>query len=309
MSFKIPNLPTVNASISDLSDFLELMCIANGEEYSIVNGTKKIAIGSDEIDNEGVDSDDDKIYNRLQDALGEIDNRKQRSNNRYPFITTNNSIVRNPDYNNASTVYWCYLFLLFATRNNMNKDKVKQGVDGTLLFEELSALVAKEYWGDRADSFIFGTATSGSFREKIEDVISKIKEGKSYKSPEGTTNDEKDGGLDIVVWKHFADKRKSKLVGFGQCKTGTEWRQYVGLVLPDAFCGAYLAERLVLDPVKMFFTSEVCVSNYEVIARKSGLFFDRCRLMDYLPNKIAKELISRIKKWTEQSIVDFVRTM
>ena len=146
MSFKIPNLPTVNASISDLSDFLELMCIANGEEYSIVNGTKKIAIGSDEIDNEGVDSDDDKIYNRLQDALGEIDNRKQRSNNRYPFITTNNSIVRNPDYNNASTVYWCYLFLLFATRNNMNKDKVKQGVDGTLLFEELSALVAKEYW-------------------------------------------------------------------------------------------------------------------------------------------------------------------
>lgn len=310
MSFKIPHPPTRNAPISDLSDFLELMCIANGQEYSIVNGTKKIAYGSDEIDNEGVESDDDVIYNKLQDALNEIDQRKQRSNNRYPFSTTNNSVIINPNYNSKSNTYWCYLFLLFATRNNMSKDKVKKKIDGTLLFEELSALIVKEYWGDRSESFVFGTATSGGFREKIENVISKIKEGKNYKSPEGTTNDEKDGGLDIVVWKHFADKRKSKLVGFGQCKTGTEWYSYLGsLVAPNAFCGTYLAETLVLDPVKIFFTSDVCVSNYEKIVRSVGLLFDRCRLMDYLPNKIPQDLIRKIKTWTRQSITDFRNTM
>ena len=307
MSFKIPNLPTKTAHTPDLADFLELMCIANGGEYSITNGTKKIAYSSDEIDNDGVESDDDRILTKLQEALGEIDNRKVRSNDRYPFLTTNNSITTNPDCSTWDS--WCYLFLLFATRNKMSADKGKANIDGTLLFEELSSLVAKEYWGDRSDSYVFGTSTTGTFQDKIEVVISKIQEGKSYRSPEGSTNKEKDGGLDIVVWKPFADGRKSKLIGFGQCKTGTEWRQQVGLVIPNAFCGLYMSESIVLEPVKIFFTAEVCVVNYESIARSAGLLFDRCRLMDFLPKKLPVKLRNKIKNWTGQSILDFQGAM
>lgn len=304
MSFKIPNIPTTNTTTPDYADFLELMCISNSGEYSIVNGTKKIAYGSDEIYNEGINSDDDKIFSKLEEALGEIDSRKKRCNNRYPFDTGKNSVLllRNSD---LSCDFWMYSFFLFATRNNMLTAKVKNDVNGTLLFEEIAALIIKNYWGERADSFAFGTSSSGGFRNKIEEIIAKVGEGGQYKDPEQTTHDEQDGGLDIIVWKPFADSRKSKLIGFGQCKTGTEWRADVGLPLPDEFCQTYFSETPYLSPIKVFFTTEVCIPNYEKIARKAGLFFDRCRLMDYLPDLIPEDMLKKIKIWTEQSIEDF----
>ena len=48
----------------------------------------------------------------------------------------------------------------------------------------------------------------------------------------------KDDKLDIVVWKSFADKNVSKLIGFGQCKTGMTWRNDNSLtqLSPSAFC-------------------------------------------------------------------------
>ena len=303
MSFKIPNIPTTNATPPDYADFLELMCIANDGEYSIVNGTKKIAYGSDEIDNEGVESEDDRVYNKLQEALGEIDARKVRCNNRYPFATRQNSILLDPVCEEHDKLV--YLYLLFATRNNMSRNKIKVTIDGTLLFEEISSLIIKNYWGDRAESFAFGTSSSGGFRAKIEEIIAKIKEGVKYKDPEETTHDEQDGGLDIVVWKSFSDKRKSKLIGFGQCKTGTEWRTSVALPLPEQFCQTYLSEMPYLNPVKIFFTAEVCIQNYEAHARKAGLFFDRCRLMDFLPKQLPVDMLTRVQRWTNQSIIDW----
>lgn len=304
MSFKIPNIPTASTTTPDYADFLELMCIANSAEYSIINGTKKIAYGSDEIDNDGIDSDDDKIYSKLEEALGEVDFRKIKCRNRYPFITGKNSILI--DDSCSPHDFWTYLYFLFATRNNMHTAKVKNGINGALLFEEISALIIKEYWGDRAESLAFGTSSEGGFRTKIEEITNRIKEGLRYKEPDQTTHDEQDGGLDIVVWKSFADARKSKLIGFGQCKTGTEWRSEVGFPLPDEFCQTYLFEMPYLSPIKMFFSTEVCVLNYEKIARKAGLFFDRCRLMDYLPNELPKDLFERMKSWTEKSIEDLI---
>lgn len=164
--------------------------------------------------------------------------------------------------------------------------------------------IIKEYWGERSESFVFGASSSGGFRSKVEQLVTKLKEGNSYKDPEGTTHDEQDGKLDIVVWKSFSDTRKSKLIGFGQCKTGTEWRHEVGQLLPEQFCNTYLSENPYLMPTKIFFTTEVCIPNYEKIARSAGLFFDRCRLMDYLPKKLPKELFKDIKSWTTQSIKD-----
>lgn len=303
MSFKIPNIPTVNASGTDLADFLELMCLVNDGEYSIVNGTKRIAIGSDEINNEGVESEDDRIYNKLQDALREIEQRQHWTNGRYPFIATNNAIVLG-GYDCSSMFYWCYLFLLFATRNNMRDARNKQGLDGAALFEELSALVAKEYWGGRAEVMLLGTGAPGGFRGKIKELVTSLHEGGDYNAPEGTTNDEKDGGMDLVVWKPFADQRKSKLIGFGQCKTGTEWQTSVSILPATTFCKTYLKEQPFCDPITLFFTSAVCQANYGRLAYKVGLLFDRCRLMDYLPMDL-KLLGNQIRHWTEQCILDY----
>lgn len=303
MSFKVPNIPSERSSISVLADFLELMCIANDGNYSLISATKQIAIGTDEMLNEGVESEEDVILDKLQEALGEVDKRKNKCNGHYPFATTSNSICIDPDCDEYYE--WNYLFLLFATRNNMTTSKVKNGIDGTLLFEEISSAVAKEYWGDRANSFVFGTSTAGGFRAKIDDLISKINEGGRCKEPEGATHSEQDGKLDFVVWKPFSDERRSQLIGFGQSKTGTNWKDYVTQLLPDHFCATYLSDTPFLSPVRLFFTTDVCAHDYEQYARRAGLFFDRCRLMDYLPQELPGDLYDRLYIWTSQSIEDF----
>jgi hypothetical protein len=39
---------------------------------------------------------------------------------------------------------------------------------------------------------------------------------------------DKDMGLDVVAWKHFPDQRRGKVVVFGQCATGENWREKLG---------------------------------------------------------------------------------
>ena len=238
--YKIPDTPTANASTYELADYLELLCFITNDGVSITNAHRQINYISDEID-EGDYDEDDRLYDQLQEALKEVDRRTKACRGKYPFATDNNSIIPNPECNDTHKLI--YKYLLLATRLNMTEHKLVNKINGTLLFEFLSSLVAKEYFGNKAESIVFGTGVQGGFREKINDLTQKLGEGGQYKDTEDSTHDEKDGGLDIVVWKPFSDKRKGKVIGFGQCKTGTEWRNEAGRLNPSDFCSIYF-ERI-----------------------------------------------------------------
>lgn len=260
---------------------------------------KQICYPSDENVEDGIIDDDDKIYDCLQLALGEIDRRRTACGIGYPF-STDYDVIKLTSTDTVSIL--SYKYLLFATRLNMKTCKIIDGVDGTLLFEELSAIAVKDYLGLHSESMVFGTSTEGGFRGKILDLISRIKEGKDYKTSYKSTNDEKDGGLDVVVWKSFADGEKGKFIGFGQCKTGTEWRNQVGALDPSDFCNTYFVDSPFCRPIKLFFVAESFRDNWEKICRRSGILFDRCRIMEHLgslKNRDHIDLRSRMSTWVD----------
>lgn len=291
--YKIPNTPTARASSYEFADYLELLCFVTNNGVSITNAHRQINYISDEI-GDGDYDEDDKLYDLLQDALKEIDRREIACRGRYPFTTDNNSIFPNPDCSRSYEII--YKYLLLATRLNMIQHKYTDTINGTLIFESLSALVAKEYFGNNAKSIVFGTGCRGGFRDKINDLTHQLGEGGKYKDPEEGTHDEKDGGLDIVVWKPFTDMKKGKFIGFGQCKTGTEWRDEVGRLCPNDFCSIYFDRQPYIEPVKMFFVCETFKDNYEKLSRKAGIIFDRCRIMDFLP-ELPDSLLNDINHW------------
>ena len=293
--YKIPDTPTAKASSYELADYLEILCFITNEEVSITNAHRQINYISDEIDNSEYD-EDDKLYDYLQEALKEIDRRATICRGKYPFNTENNSV--RPNLECEESYKLIYKYLLLATRLNMTEHKFVGEINGTLIFEDLASLVAKEYFGNKAESIVFGTGVRGGFKDKVNDLTQKIGEGGQYKDPEDSTHDEKDGGLDIVVWKPFSDKRKGKIIGFGQCKTGTEWRNEAGRLNPHDFCSIYLERQPLVTPVKMFFVCETFKNNYETLSRKAGIIFDRCRIMDFLP-ELPKELFDKIKNWVD----------
>lgn len=297
MPYKIPDTPTSSATVYELADYLELLCLVNESEYSIVNAVRQIDYISDEVD-EDQESGDSDLFDNLQGALSEIDRRKVACGGRYPFDTMQNGIVSSEC---EEPVKLIYIFLLLSTRLNMIDNKIVGEIDGTALFERLSSIVAGEYFGNRSHNKVFGTGVPGGFKEKIIDLIREIGEGDDYNDPELSTHDEKDGGVDVVVWKPFADKYKGKLIGLGQCKTGTNWRNEVGRLDPETFCSSYLKRQPITKPVGMFFVAEISRNNFETISRKAGLLFDRCRIMDFLPEteRIPQELLEKIKIWVE----------
>lgn len=298
-SYKIPNTPVRGASSHELADYLELLCIVNGGEYSINDAQPQIDIISDEDDQEGIMNEDDQIYDDLQFALEEIDRRFYACDGHYPFSTDRNSIRYSPGESSIEQkMSLVYEYMLLATRLNMQQYKISGNIDGSLLFEELSALAVQNYFGNKAESFVFGTRSQGGFKEKINQLINSLNEGVKAKDPEDPTHDEKDGGLDVVVWKSFSDGKRGKIIGFGQCKTGTEWRNLVGNLDPDEFCKTYFQEQPISKPIRLFFVAESFKENFEKICRRAGIMFDRCRIMENLV-EISDDLCSRIKIWVD----------
>src|SRR5690606_22471282 len=97
----------------------------------------------------------------------------------------------------------------------------------------------------------------------------------------------------------FKDQQPSKLIAFGQCKTGTSWVEKLSELNTEAFCKTWFIKQPVLTPVRMFFTAQYFPREiFRVRANEAGLVFDRFRILDYLPDKIDMEILKNMETWT-----------
>ena len=151
---------------------------------------------------------------------------------------------------------------------------------------------------------VFGTAAgAGGFREKIGHLCRQLGEGGGVKA-EASPN-LRDGKLDVVAWKPFADSWQGKLMIFGQCKTGTHYRDMLMQLQPDDFCAKWLRERPPVVPLRAFFVSEALSRSGDPSRRQwyensvdAGLLFDRCRIVDFC-DSVAEGVLEEVRTWTE----------
>lgn len=303
MTYKIPTLPSAKAYLEEKADFWEVQSIANPDMFmSEMSISRAIARGLDEINHEGIESEDDELDVNLDDVYRELTEREKSCAGRYPFEFGKTSIRASQEESIFKDIY---TYLLLSTRFLMNKveNKVQNGVDGTLVFERLCAVIAKEYFGENADSFVFGTAEEGNFESKIKDLIVSIGEGDGYKNPNNNYPTKNDDGIDVVVWKPFTDNRIGKLIGFAQCKTGTSWHDEIKKLNPDHFCENWLKEKPVFPPIPIVFICDTLNLERNFVTDQRGkLVFNRFRIMEYLPKEIDAELIADIRAWLDAAL-------
>ena len=180
--------------------------------------------------------------------------------------------------------------------------RVQAQIDGTQLFERLSAEISKEYFGDHAESMVFGTASSkANFPGKMKELCDRIKEGDGYVPRSANRRSQKDGKLDVVVWKPFSDGLLGKFTAFGQCKTGTNYKNTLAQLRPDSFCKKYMQSPLALTPLRMFFIAEALREGdwYDAVC-DAGLLFDRCRIVEF-SNQVSKGVLDKTERWTARA--------
>jgi len=307
MSYKIPAKPSKSAQIEEIADFWEIQAILSPTRVvSSLEIAKILSLPLDEHSFDGIESEDDEIEETFEYVFQELNERKIFTANNYPFIFTTSGIKLESSSNYMKDTY---LYLLLSTRFNMNKHKMQNGIDGTLLFEKICAIVASNYFDvSLNDSYVFGTATSGGFEEKVKELIKKIGEGVAYKNPNGNLPTAKDDGLDVVVWKNFADNRPGKLIAFGQCKTGTSWKDSIHKLRPEHFCDSWFYQSPILGPIPLVFLTDTLYRNFNFDTSQRGyLCFNRFRIMEHLQKNVPENLKIEIKQWVQSAVVELAK--
>ena len=295
--FRWPGVPSPRADAHELADFTELLSWKQGSvsATTIVRDLGRLA---ENEYSEGV-QEEEEIPRDVEDAFLEIERRIENSNGGYPFDFNASGTVLYPIQDAGDARYIAYKYMLLSTRLDMNKNKIHAGLDGTELLEGLAAVAARQYLGGRAESMIFGTsADSPDFPAKINFLCQKLEEGGGFVERSTNARRKKDDKLDVVAWTPFADRREGKLIAFGQCKTGTNWKYQVTQLQPDNFCSKWFRDRPAVNPVRMFFISEALSSvDWRNESVDAGLLFDRCRIIDYC-NGLKGALLQSLEKWT-----------
>ncbi|HEY5461815.1 MAG TPA: hypothetical protein VIJ95_01045 [Hanamia sp.] len=295
--FKLPNgIPSLRTSAQEWADFAEYKSLKMGK-VSLLDIIKSPLIVSDELIINGIEDDTDKFNNKIDEIAAEIKNRSSITRNQYPFgledIGYTLKYIQDENLSNL-----IYRFLLLATRLSMKDEKIQGGIDGTKLFEKLSAEIAVSFFGENSNVDILGTSKADriSFRSKLTEITKRIGEG--GKIHEHSAYRPQDDNIDVIAWKGFSDKKVSQVIAFGQCKTGTSWQDRLSELNANAFCNTWFSEQPVLMPIRMFFCAQYFPNEiWRPRANEAGLVFDRFRIIDYLPAKIEDSLLKDIRLW------------
>ena len=296
--FKLPNPPSAQADPHELADFVELLSWDRGfaSEREIVAALGRL----DDNDNDvGCDNNEDETTAFLDEVMNEIERRGLACGAGYPFRLELNGTVLRHDATCTGHRSELYRYLLLSTRLNMLHSRVHANIDGANLLEGISAKVLQAYLGgDRALSRGFGTATPGTFKDKINTLCRDLGEGDGFESLDTGPVDANDDKLDAVAWVPFSDRLPGKLIIFAQCKTGSTWDGLVTQLQPEAFIKKWMRGTIVVNPIRAFCISEAAKrSRWPGTCAAAGILFDRCRLVDFC-NELPPPLLDQITRWT-----------
>ena len=295
--FKWPGGPSPRAPEHELADYAELVCWEQGHTSAtaLIRDLDRL----DENDYSDGVLEEEETPKYVEDAYLEIERRMRACGRGYPFDLGRNgdTLYTNASINNRRSAI--YKYLLLATRLNMSRNNFHAGLNGTRLLEELAAETSQEYFGHRAESLVFGAvAGAPSFQARVNALCCKIGEGDGYIDRANTRSSVQDGKLDIVVWKHFSDELAGKLIAFGQCKTGTNYKETLTQLQPDSFCKKWIQSPLAMTPVRMFFLAEALPQGrWYDYASDTGVLFDRCRIVDF-SHRVSKYTWEKVEDWT-----------
>lgn len=308
--------PPASADAVDHADYLEVLSLrAKDRNASLIDVRRGLSrSGGIEVIEDGEEMGDDDGDGDIHDSLvdpggeeaeaitdelaGEVDERLLATLGAYPFIFDGSTVQ-----SNAETDKSIYTFLLLTSAFGVTVGPHKKE-DTTQLFEDIAAVAAEGYFGgphERVTMSQFGfprRVTPSKFPDAIDDLCVKLGEGVgSRKRP--TTKNQKDARLDVVVARHFPDRRGGQLIGFGQCAAGRTWKTKLTDLQPKDFCRLWMKDTPAVEPIRMFFTpNRVTEEGWYEVAVMGGVLFDRCRLVFHAVHA-PKELLTRCAAWNK----------
>ena len=286
----VVQMPSAGDSRERHADWLELRALEvddrNSSLQDLVAGLRRTgsidALDDPERQGYRADSGSEITQPIADDAFAELDDRSRScGNSRYPYEVSAHGYVQL----RAGGEQSLYIFLLLLW--HFGKDAGPKSARPVEIFEDLSAIAAESYLGGsergaRAHRFGFPRSNMPrGFAAALRQICADMGEGSLNTARPGLSN-QKDSKLDVVAWKAFSDRRRGKLVAFGQCATGDNWRTKVGELRPSSFIWKWMNDGPPVDPVRLFFVADrIGSAEWPSVASDAGIIFDRCRIVEH----------------------------
>lgn len=138
----------------------------------------------------------------------------------YPFVVSDIAVLRRKSRHAGS-----YATLLFLTPSSVARQTVRASDTAVMgeLLEEISEAALANFWGPGGSALSFGYPSKHGRPEAFDQAVvwlaGKIglEAGRGYRPPR-----RKDGGVDVVAWRQFADRRAGFPVALAQCTIQAE---------------------------------------------------------------------------------------
>ena len=285
MAANVP-LPSDVADPIILADWLELLALTT-DDGNASHGDLQRALNRLDVD--GLDT-------ICTECMRELHRRVDATREKYPFTFSGTLLKAKGDWRSFTPYVFC-LLLSYCD----DKTKKVKGLQHEVMFEQLSCLAARNYIGGEVSRFGFPRKELPvSFLEALTVVCGTVKE---WTPVAGKTLRRKDGGLDLIAWKHFPDEQTGKLILFGHCASGADWDGKITELQPNDFCSLWLGgDRSPI--VKTFFIPHrLSPDVFADRAVSAKLFFDRCRIAYWAPNDDFCQVTSKDSvRWCEKML-------
>jgi len=281
-----------NASFADLISALGLSGTADAIEEEDDEGPLEELTDEDHYEG-AAEAAFQEITDRVDACRGVKDG--------YPFALTNNAVLRRND--SIGSVY-CFLLMLSRFGHKAG------GSEGAKLFEELCAEAAKSYFGidkTHVRSSVFGfprRVGPAGFARALDALCCELGEGRGARQRPNSA-DQKDAKLDVVAWRSFADGRQGKLIAFGQCATGTDWKnKTTELGQPMDWCRLWMQDTPAVPPIRMFFVPHrISETVWFQTCVNGGILFDRCRIVQH-SESVPEDLREQLAEWSVAAVAE-----
>lgn len=246
-----------------------------------------------------------RVLNRLSvdgfndictDCMTELHRRVAATGANYPFAFSGTLLQMRGDWQD----YVPYVFCLLLSYCGEGAKRIPR-VRHEMMFEELSCLAARNYIGGEVVRFgAPRTELPRGFRDALTFVCGKVKE---WTPVSGKTLCRKDGGLDLVAWKHFPDEQIGKIILFGHCASGADWNDKINELQPDNFCSLWLGGDRSPIVKSFFIPHRLSPDVFADRAVSAKLFFDRCRIAHWVPSGDFVERTDGLcLRWSQQML-------
>lgn len=269
--------------------------LADWAEAAVLVERRRSVPGADLRDrllSAGMDQSD--VDTALEDAFGEVEWRS-RASDAYPFSRDGDRLVRRTDRD--ATLYYFLLMLSVSGRAVRPPTSREAGQ----LFDVLVAAALRELLGQRSRAALFGFPPFGRGARPTGFAAAVIWLGDLMSVPVGPArlrSARKDGGVDVVGWVPFADKRTGFPVLLAQATLQRKWHLKAGDIRTSLWNG-YLdfgAEPLIALAVP--FAAED-IDQWDEVRRIANVVIDRLRLVELIT---LARLGGRtaVRRWTQR---------